>query len=577
MAYNELICYLAIIGKDLKIENFLLDENDNIKIVDFGLSNTMKSHGLSPELLKTQCGSPAYAAPELLANKKYGPKVDVWSIGVSMFAMLTGTLPFTVEPFNIKHLLQKMLSGDISLIPPETSAGAVHFIHTLLEADPLKRPTVKEAMDDKWLNEGFTQKPLSSVSYKNRLRPNELNSTVLSYMTTIMDVNISEVTNILVNNKPSPIMASYCLFLKKLIKNQKEHKLSKKKESNKWNLPATMPWLESIDNDTVPRKHALESEVQEQTNDSDQLKCTENQYNVKLEEVILQNENKGVKNKKIPVLCEPIQEDEIAVILDNQENVLKASKFAGREMVYLEPPDSSKQQKMDIIATPLSNKDLNQQEEHKEDNVFQNNFSSRRFAEMKISIQSDTHQSAKFQTQQNYNTSGSYIEKAKTMPLNGQVNETPYYQIQGARHRNLQSEDDTVPPNCCQWQDRKSLNVVIVESSHQSTLPKLRQPALRDNFTKKISWMTLSQHAISGSPPLVVSGIRPPVLTRQKTTIVKGLGHSIEKSRLPLDSSKAKRNIIQLTPAHKIANLNLPLLLPAYLKRSERKIGYFKI
>lgn len=104
--------------RDLKIENFLLDEHNNIKIVgrwehpiksldklqrrrlrrrinanfpekknpsrmfcaDFGLSNTLKTESLSPELLSTQCGSPAYAAPELLAHRKYGPKVDVWSV-----------------------------------------------------------------------------------------------------------------------------------------------------------------------------------------------------------------------------------------------------------------------------------------------------------------------------------------------------------------------------------------------------------------------------------------------------------------------------------------------------------------
>ncbi|XP_051852677.1 hormonally up-regulated neu tumor-associated kinase homolog A-like [Antechinus flavipes] len=113
----------GIVHRDLKIENFLLDENNNIKIVDFGLSNIMKVEGLSQELLNTQCGSPAYAAPELLAHKKYGPKVDVWSIGVSMFAMLTGTLPFTVEPFNIKQLHQKMVNRETSSVPDDISSG----------------------------------------------------------------------------------------------------------------------------------------------------------------------------------------------------------------------------------------------------------------------------------------------------------------------------------------------------------------------------------------------------------------------------------------------------------------------
>lgn len=55
-------------------------KNPLIFCADFGLSNTLKAESLSPELLSTQCGSPAYAAPELLAHRKYGPKVDVWSV-----------------------------------------------------------------------------------------------------------------------------------------------------------------------------------------------------------------------------------------------------------------------------------------------------------------------------------------------------------------------------------------------------------------------------------------------------------------------------------------------------------------
>ncbi|XP_015714367.1 hormonally up-regulated neu tumor-associated kinase homolog A-like [Coturnix japonica] len=166
-AVGYLHCH-GIVHRDLKIENFLLDENNNIKIVDFGLSNTAKFEGLSQELLHTQCGSPAYAAPELLAHRKYGPKVDVWSIGVSTFAMLTGTLPFTVEPFNIKQLHQKMVIGEISPIPSDISPGAVHFMQSLLEPDPAKRPGVKEAMKHKWLNEGFTKKILNTTTSENR-------------------------------------------------------------------------------------------------------------------------------------------------------------------------------------------------------------------------------------------------------------------------------------------------------------------------------------------------------------------------------------------------------------------------
>ena len=100
----EYLHRLKVVHRDLKPENLLLDDSKNIKIVDFGLSNTYKEK----ELLKTACGSPCYAAPEvaitilyikkkMIAGQKYtGIKVDIWSCGVILFASLCGYLPFEV-------------------------------------------------------------------------------------------------------------------------------------------------------------------------------------------------------------------------------------------------------------------------------------------------------------------------------------------------------------------------------------------------------------------------------------------------------------------------------------------------
>lgn len=82
---------LNIVHRDLKPENLLIDWKNSLKIVDFGLSNTYKPG----EMLKTACGSPCYAAPEMIASKKYnGLEVDIWSCGVILFAMVCGYLPF---------------------------------------------------------------------------------------------------------------------------------------------------------------------------------------------------------------------------------------------------------------------------------------------------------------------------------------------------------------------------------------------------------------------------------------------------------------------------------------------------
>ena len=97
----------GIVHRDLKPENLLLDQNKNIKIVDFGLSNQYKPG----EKLKTACGSPCYAAPEMIAGKRYECiKVDIWSCGIILYAMLCGFLPF--EDPNTNKLYKKIMAGD---------------------------------------------------------------------------------------------------------------------------------------------------------------------------------------------------------------------------------------------------------------------------------------------------------------------------------------------------------------------------------------------------------------------------------------------------------------------------------
>lgn len=84
-------------------ENLLLDEHQNVKIADFGLSNSLRDG----QLLRTSCGSPNYAAPEVISGHLYaGPEVDVWSCGVILYALLCGSLPFDDE--SISALFKKI-------------------------------------------------------------------------------------------------------------------------------------------------------------------------------------------------------------------------------------------------------------------------------------------------------------------------------------------------------------------------------------------------------------------------------------------------------------------------------------
>ena len=102
---------LGVAHRDLKPENMLVDEECNIKLIDFGLSNTYDS---PTALLRTACGSPCYAAPEMIAGKRYlGAAADLWSLGVCLFAMLCGYLPF--EDPDTPALYKKILAGSYAV------------------------------------------------------------------------------------------------------------------------------------------------------------------------------------------------------------------------------------------------------------------------------------------------------------------------------------------------------------------------------------------------------------------------------------------------------------------------------
>jgi len=133
-----------VVHRDLKPENLLLDSRGNIKLADFGLSNIMRDG----HLLKTSCGSPNYAAPEVISGKLYaGTEVDVWSCGVILYALLCGSLPFDDE--NIPNLFRKIKNGLFNL-PNHLSPHSRDLISKMLIVDPLKRITIPEVRQHLW-------------------------------------------------------------------------------------------------------------------------------------------------------------------------------------------------------------------------------------------------------------------------------------------------------------------------------------------------------------------------------------------------------------------------------------------
>jgi len=145
LAGIEYLHKIKVCHRDLKPENLLLDENMNIKIVDFGLSNTYKNE---KDTLKTACGSPCYASPEMIAGKRYnGLDTDLWSLGVILYAMTVGYLPF--EDSDTNKLYKKILSCEY-LVPGYVDKQAKDIMKNIMQIDPKKRYKIADIKNHPW-------------------------------------------------------------------------------------------------------------------------------------------------------------------------------------------------------------------------------------------------------------------------------------------------------------------------------------------------------------------------------------------------------------------------------------------
>ncbi|XP_051161746.1 serine/threonine-protein kinase MARK2-like isoform X11 [Leptopilina boulardi] len=204
-----------IIHRDLKAENLLLDSEMNIKIADFGFSNEFTPGNK----LDTFCGSPPYAAPELFQGKKYdGPEVDVWSLGVILYTLVSGSLPF--DGSTLRELRERVLRGKYR-IPFYMSTDCENLLKKFLVLNPTKRASLevrgdKNIMKDKWMNTGYEDDELKPYlepepDYKDHKRIGESAKALA-----IMGYSRSEIEDSLGQAKYDDVFATYLLLGRKM-------------------------------------------------------------------------------------------------------------------------------------------------------------------------------------------------------------------------------------------------------------------------------------------------------------------------------------------------------------------------
>lgn len=138
----------SVVHRDLKIENIMIDGRGRAVLIDFGLSNFYDG----VNLLSTFCGSLHFAAPELLSGRPYtGPEIDIWSLGVILYVMVCGKIPFDEK--NTQSLYNKILTVSLSM-PPSLSPALSLLIRGMLTADPKGRITLPQILGSEWVGLG---------------------------------------------------------------------------------------------------------------------------------------------------------------------------------------------------------------------------------------------------------------------------------------------------------------------------------------------------------------------------------------------------------------------------------------
>ncbi|XP_052057798.1 MAP/microtubule affinity-regulating kinase 3-like isoform X5 [Mytilus californianus] len=191
-----------IVHRDLKAENLLLDGDMNIKIADFGFSNEF----VPGNKLDTFCGSPPYAAPELFQGKKYdGPEVDVWSLGVILYTLVSGSLPFDGQ--NLKELRERVLRGKYR-IPFYMSTDCENLLKKFLVLNPTKRASLENIMKDRWNNMGYEDRELKPYSEP----PKDLLDSKRIELMVNMGYSRKDIEDTITHQKYDDIQATYLLL-----------------------------------------------------------------------------------------------------------------------------------------------------------------------------------------------------------------------------------------------------------------------------------------------------------------------------------------------------------------------------
>lgn len=202
-----------VVHRDLKPENLLLDIDGNVKINDFGFSNLIRPG----KLFNTFCGSPIYAPPEIILEKEYvGPTVDIWSMGVILYALVNGQLPWRLGKNGRIIDIDKLLAGQFeNSAAANLTKGVKDLMNRMIVADPNNRATLAEVRNHPWLSEGYDSPPICLLPARQPV--GFINEEILNQVV-LIGYNRENARAAILANESAPAVTTYHLLLEKSIR-----------------------------------------------------------------------------------------------------------------------------------------------------------------------------------------------------------------------------------------------------------------------------------------------------------------------------------------------------------------------
>ncbi|XP_043483830.1 serine/threonine-protein kinase SIK3-like isoform X2 [Leptopilina heterotoma] len=198
-----------VVHRDLKAENLLLDADNNIKLADFGFSNEY-TPGIP---LSTWCGSPPYAAPEIFEGKHYdGPRADIWSLGVVLYVLVCGALPFDGPTM---QLLRSVVIAGKFRIPFFMSADCEKLIRHMLVVEPERRLSISQILLHPWMC-GDNVKESKSGRSSPEISPPQINQIVIESMLRLPGLSADTLLQSVQGNAFDHVSAIYNLLADRL-------------------------------------------------------------------------------------------------------------------------------------------------------------------------------------------------------------------------------------------------------------------------------------------------------------------------------------------------------------------------